>query len=275
MAVYPSHSVGIVYRYPVFTSQKKQMLKEIIIAIQSYMEAHRFIVKHRLWQWILIPGIIYSVLFCVGIYLFWTSSDTAIEYLLNITGLGKWMSATEGGWLKFLFIFGSVILKLVLMLLYFSLFKYLFLIIGSPLFAYLSEKTEAIIEGKDYPFNFMQLLKDIARGVKLALRNTLWQTVYTVSILILSFIPVLGWFTPFFALLIECYFLGFSMLDYSCERNKLSTSQSIAFIGRHKGLAIGNGIVFYLMHMVIVVGWILAPSYAVIAATLSLIKTKE
>jgi CysZ protein len=251
------------------------MLKEIIIAIQSYMEAHRFIVEHRLWKWILVPGIIYAILFFAGIILFWNSSDTAIEYLLNITGLGKWMYAIEGGWLKFLFIFGQVILKLVLMLLYFSLFKYLFLIIGSPLFAYLSEKTEAIIEGKEFPFSFAQLVKDVVRGIKLALRNTLWQTVYTVSILILSFIPVAGWFTPFFALLIECYYLGFSMLDYSSERNKLSTSQSIAFIGKHKGLAIGNGIVFYLMHTVIIVGWILAPSYAVIAATLSLIKIKK
>lgn len=251
------------------------MLKEIIIAIQSYIEAHRFIIKHRLWKWILIPGLIYALLFCTGIYLFWISSDIAIEQLLTITGLGKMLVAMESGWLKFLFIFGQVILKLVLMLLYFSLFKYLFLIIGSPLFAYLSEKTEAIMEGKDFPFSFMQLLKDIVRGIKLALRNTLWQTIYTITILLLSLIPVLGWFTPFFALLIECYYLGFSMLDYSCERNKLSTTQSLAFISKHKGLAIGNGIVFYMMHLVIIVGWILAPSYAVIAATISFYKTKQ
>ena len=180
----------------------------------------------------------------------------------------------EGGWLKFLFIFGQVILKLVLMLLYFSLFKYLFLIIGSPLFAYLSEKTEAIMEGKDFPFSLKQLLKDVARGIKLALRNTLWQTIYTITILLVSLIPLVGWFTPFFALLIECYYLGFSMLDYSCERNKLSSTQSLAFISKHKGLAIGNGIVFYMMHMVIIVGWILAPSYAVVAATISFYKTK-
>ena len=251
------------------------MLKEIIIAIQSYLVAHRFIIQHRLWKWILIPGIIYSLLFCTGIYLFWISSDIAIEQLLNITGLGKWVIAMEGGWLKFLFIFGQVILKLVLMLLYFSLFKYLFLIIGSPLFAYLSEKTEAIMEGKDFPFSFTQLLKDIARGIKLALRNTLWQTIYTITILLVSLIPLVGWFTPFFALLIECYYLGFSMLDYSCERNKLSSTQSLAFISKHKGLAIGNGIVFYMMHMVIIIGWILAPSYAVVAATISFYKTKQ
>jgi CysZ protein len=251
------------------------MLKEIITAFQSYVQAHRFIVQHKLWKWIFIPGLIYTLLFCSGIYFFWKSSNWVIFELLDITGLGKWMISIEGSWLKLLFIFGQVILKLVLMLFYFSLFKYLFLIIGSPLFAYLSEKTEAIIEGKDFPFSFHQLIKDIIRGVRLALRNTLWQTVYTLSILILSFIPFVGWFTPLIALLIECYYLGFSMLDYSCERNKLSTSESIAFIGKHKGLAIGNGVVFYLMHLVFFVGWILAPSYAVIAATLSLYKTRN
>jgi len=251
------------------------MLKDIIIAIQSYYQAHQFIVKHRLWKWILIPGIIYSLLFCVGIYLFWISSGNAIDYLLSITGLKKWMYTMEESWLKFLFIFGQIILQLVLILFYFSLFKFLFLIIGSPLFAYLSEKTSAIMEGREFPFSFPQLLKDIVRGIKLALRNALWQTVYTISILILSFIPLFGWFTPLFALLIECYYLGFSMLDYSCERNKLSPSQSVAFISRHKGLAVGNGMVFYVMHVVPFAGWILAPSYAVIAATISIYNTRE
>lgn len=250
------------------------MLKEIIIAIQSYLKAHEFIVKHRLWKWILIPGILYALLFVGGIYLFFISSSEAIDYLFTLTGLKNWMLKMEGSWFKFLFIFGQIILHLVMMLFYFSLFKYMFLIIGSPLFAYLSEKTAAIMEGRDFPFIFRQLLADILRGIRLALRNALWQTVYTFSILLLSFIPLLGWFTPLIALLVECYYLGFSMLDYSCERNKLSTSASINFIGRHKGLAVGNGIVFYTLHWLPVLGWILAPSYAVVAATISLYQTQ-
>lgn len=250
------------------------MLKEIITSIQAYYQTHRFIIKHRLWKWILIPGLIYAILFCLGIYLFVVSSNSAIEFMLQKSGVAEWMDKMQNSWLSFLLIFGQIILNLILLLFYFSLFKYLFLIIGSPLFAYLSEKTEAIIEGKEYPFSFKQLIKDIVRGIRLALRNMLWQTVYTVSILILSFIPVIGWVTPLLALLVECYYLGFSMLDYSCERNKLSTSQSITFIGRHKGLAIGNGLVFYLMHFIPVLGWLFAPSYAVIAATISLYKVK-
>ena len=215
------------------------------------------------------------ILFIVGMFFFWESSDTAVTYLSRRMGVDRWLHQQKSGILSFFFLMGEIMVRLILVLFYFSLFKYLFLIIGSPLFAYLSEKTESIIEGKDYPFSLKQLLKDVVRGIKLALRNTLWQTVYTVSLLILSFFPVVGWITPMITLFIECYYYGFSMLDYSCERHKLSPSESITYIGNHKGLAIGNGMVFYLMHLVPIVGWVLAPSYAVVAATISVYHQKD
>ncbi len=250
------------------------MLKEIIIAIQSYFEAHQFIRKHRLWKWIVIPGIIYSLLFIAGIYVFWHSSNDAVIYLIKQAGLEAWLQKQRSEWLSFLFLMIAVILRLIFLFFYFSLFKYLFLIIGSPVFAYLSEKIDSILEGKEFPFNYLQLMKDAWRSIKLALRNTLWQTVYMLSLLLLSLIPVFGWISPVIAVSIECFYYGFSMLDFSCERNKLSPAQSIDFIGRHRGLAIGNGLIFYLLHFVILVGWIFAPAYAVVAATLSLHKIK-
>jgi CysZ protein len=223
-----------------------------------------------LWKWIIIPGILYTLMFCAGMYFFWTSSDNAVSRLSAFIGVDRWLHHQQSEILSFLFMMGGIMVRLILVFFYFSLFKYLFLIIGSPLFAYLSEKTEAIIEGKDFPFNFSQLLKDIVRGIRVALRNSLWQTVYTISILILSFIPLVGWITPVISMFVECYYYGFSMLDYSCERHKLSPSESFAYIGQRRGLAIGNGLVFYLMHFIPFVGWVLAPSYAVVAATISL-----
>jgi CysZ protein len=246
------------------------LLKEIIIAIQSYVKAHHFISTHKLWKWIIIPGILYTILFCVGIYFFWESSNMAVSWLSRVIGIERWLRHQQSAALSFLFVMGGIMVRLVLVLFYFSLFKYLFLIIGSPLFAYLSEQTEALINGKTFEFEVGQLLRDMKRGIRLSLRNSLWQTVYTISILILSFIPLIGWITPVISIFVEGYYYGFSMLDYSCERHKLSPSASIAFISQHKGLAIGNGLVFYGMHFVPVLGWVLAPSYAVVAATISL-----
>jgi CysZ protein len=246
------------------------MLKEIIIAIQSYGKAHRFIKEHKLWKWIIIPGILYMILFMVSMYFFWHTASEAVAYLNHVTGLRAWLERMNSGWISFLVSFAELVLTLLLLLFYFSLFKYVWLIVGSPLFAWLSERTEALIEGKEFPFNLQQFLKDVWRGTRLALRNTVWQTVYIVAIIILGLIPLVGWAAPLFALFIECYYYGFSMLDYSCERHKLSPAESIRYVGSHKGLAIGNGLVFYGMHLVPILGWLLAPAYAVIAATISL-----
>lgn len=249
------------------------MLKEIVTAFQSYAMAHRFIKEHKLWTWILIPGILYMLLFMVSMYYFGETASYVVNHLIDSTGLHTWIAELNQAWVSFLFLFLFSSLWVLLMLFYFSLFKYIFLIIGAPLFAYLSEKTESIMEGKAYPFVFKQFLQDILRGISLAIRNSLWQTVYTIAIILLAFIPLVGWAAPVLSLFIECYYFGFAMLDHSCERHKLSSAQSIHFIARHKGLAIGNGFVFYIMHLVPIVGWVLAPSYAIIAATISLNKT--
>lgn len=247
------------------------MLKEIVIAAQSWEDARLFIQKHRLFKWIIIPGIIYAILFIVGMFFFWSSANDVISWISSQLGIETWLQKERSEWLSFLFVMTGMMLRLILVLFYFSFFKYLILIIGSPVFAYLSEKTEAIIEGKEHLFNLKDLKKDCLRSIKLAVRNCGWQSVYLIALILLSLIPVIGWITPVIALLMECYYFGFSMLDYSFARAGFTPAQSIAFTGRHKGLAIANGLIFYIMHIIIV----LAPAYAIIAATLSVHKVKN
>jgi CysZ protein len=203
-------------------------------------------------------------------YFFFKTVNGFNEWLSLNTGLKAWLDKMNSGLLGFLFTVAALTLLIIQLMLYFSLFKYVWLILGSPVFAYLSEKTDSILQQKEYPFSFRQLLKDTIRGIQIAIRNALWQTVYLLSILLLSLIPVAGLVTPLIALMIECYYYGFSMLDYNCEQRKMNASQTIYFIGNHKGLAIGNGLVFYLIHLLPIVGWVLAPAYAVIAATMSM-----
>ena len=246
------------------------MLKEIIIAIQSYFKAHQFIRKHKLWKWIIIPGIVYALLFFISMIFFIKTANHFNEWLSLKTGLKAWLDKMNSGLLGFLFTIVAFTLLLLQLMLYFSLFKYVWLIVGSPVFAYLSEKTDSILQNKEYPFSFKQLLKDAVRGAQISIRNALWQTVYVVAILVLSLVPVAGLVAPLIALLVECYYYGFSMLDYSCERRKMSASESIYYIGNHRGLAIGNGLVFYFIHLLPIIGWVFAPAYAVIASTFSL-----
>lgn len=246
------------------------LLKEIVITIQSWGEAHRFISEHKLWKWVVIPGLIYTILFITAMYFFGRSATAVIEYFTHILQLSSWIQKSENSLLGFLFTFTGIILWLVLLLFYFSFFKYICLIIGSPVFAYLSRKTEFIIEGNDHTLRWVEIKNEITRGIYVAIRNCCWQTIYLAGLILLSLVPVIGWITPLIVLVVECYFYGFSMLDYGFARNKYSPSQSIQFISRHKGLAIGNGFLFYLMHALI----IFAPAYAIIAGTLTVHKVK-
>jgi CysZ protein len=246
------------------------LLKEIVIAFQSFGEANLFVRKHKMVKWIIVPGIIYALLFIVAMILFARSANDAVSWLSQQLRIEPWLQQERSPILAFIFVMAGIMLRLVLFLFYFALFKYLILIIGSPVFAYLSEKTEAIIDNREYKFNFKQLLPDAKRGIRLALRNAGWQTVYMIGIILLSLIPVIGWITPLIAVIVECYYYGFSMLDYGLAKNDFTLQKSVYYSGRHKGLSIGNGIVFYMMHVVIV----FAPAFAIIASSLSLIKEK-
>lgn len=248
------------------------MLKEFVITIQSWGRAHRFIFQHKLTKWVLIPGLIYAALFMTGMYFFFQSVTSVIEYITQVLHLSDRLQQFRSSFLGFLFTVTGVIVYLTLLMFYFSFFKYICLILGSPLFAFLDRKTELAMAGHEETRPaWADVRKDAARGAGIALRNCGWQTVYLVALLLLSFIPVIGWITPLIVLLMECYYYGFSMLDYSFARNEYTRQQSIDYIGHHRGLAIGNGILFYLMHLILFA----APAYAIISATHTVHQVKQ
>lgn len=208
-------------------------------------------------------------------YFFGITASHVIQVVSYRTGLKQWLEARNSGLLGFLFTLASVFVWIAQMLLYFSWFKYIILIIGSPLFSYLSERTKAIVQHKEFEFDSLQFRKNIKRAVSVAFINLFWQTLFMVSILVLSFIPIAGWLTPLLALLVECYYYGFSMLDYSAESDDVSIAESNKYISHHKGLAIGNGLAFYLMHYLPLVGWVTAPAYAIVASALNMNSDNE
>jgi CysZ protein len=84
------------------------LLKELVIAVQAYFRAHQFIVRHKLWKWILIPGFIYMLLFMGGMWLFWTSSGDFLDWLFNTVGIKSWLDSMNNS--QYYFPFDSFVL---------------------------------------------------------------------------------------------------------------------------------------------------------------------
>lgn len=260
----------------------KLLIKEVGLGIKSYRTALSFIAKNKISYFYLAPLII--------AILFWTFGFIGISYFtdwLN-TLFNNWFGVTItetsfdfirdykdfiSGTGKFLI---TLILKILMLYLVFRLNKYITLILLSPVLAFLSEKVEIILTGNEFPFNFWQFIKDVWRGILIAIRNMLIEFSIIIVLWILTFfIPILLPVTTILLIGISAYFYGFSMIDYTNERKKINLSKSIYFIRKHKGLAIGNGLVYHIVMLIPFVGVVFAPITAAVAATLGVLKIDE
>lgn len=246
------------------------MFKDLLIGTRTYMDAHVLIREHKLWGFVVIPGIVNLMLFTVTIAIGWEYSDRITEIILEAIGWGDKDDSDLGVLNTIIQWFFMILFRLIFIIFYLSLYKYIVLIIMSPVLAILSDKANEILSGEKSVFNLKQFITDVVRGITIAIRNLFTELIILFLLFIFfTAIPVIGWISPILMFTVEFFFYGFSMIDYTNERKKLSVKQSSSYIYKHKGVAIANGAMFYLMLMVPVVGLMVAPAYGVVAAAIA------
>ncbi len=253
-------------------------IKEIQIGLNQYGKALPFILKNKLSYLFLFPLALNLLLFFLGFSLAGGLSEMAID-ALNASWQPEtwtfWGAEIIAGTLGFIVWF---ILKLFLIIFFAFVGGYLVLIILAPVLGFVSEKTEQIVNGKDFPFNLSQLIKDMIRGILLAVRNFFYELFFILLLFLLSFIPVIGLITAPILFVLSAYFYGFSFIDYTSERRKVGLKDSVHYVKRHKGLAIGSGSVYAGVLLIPIIGVSLAGFIAIIstvAATLSIIEMEK
>jgi len=235
------------------------MFKGIIKGIGYYKGSLRLINDLNLWKFFLIPiGI--CVLVALAIFFLASGlSDNVADYLMQ--------SWTWSWGRKTMHAIFEVMAFLIIILAGFLVFKRVVMALSAPFMSPISEKIEERITGNkiNSGASFMELL---IRGIKINMRNLFLELLWTFLLFIIGFIPVIGLLTAPVIFLIQAYFIGFGNMDYTLERH-MSFNKSIAFVQKNKGLAMGNGIVFALMLLIPVFGFIIAIPFSVTASTVA------
>lgn len=240
------------------------MLKEIIIAIAAYGQAHRWMLQHRFWRVLWLPALLYALLLLGGIYLFGQSAAIIVsEQLLVKLGIRNWVDRSNSTLLRFVVSFTGFIWWVMLLQVYGMLFRYLWLALAAPLLLNAMRQVQAVTR-QHLPAS--PTPATLGRVYRLLGRNLLWQLVYMLALSLVALIPVVGWVIPFLVLLMECYYQGFGLLDMALAHHGVGPGAAIRHSGRHKGYALGQGMVYYAFHMVPLLGWALAPAYSLLAA---------
>ena len=235
------------------------MIQNIIRGLQVYTGAYSLISKLKLWKYFVIPVIISIVVFAMIFVSAYGLSDNLGEWIASIW-VWEFGKATFTAISTFI---GGIVIFAIGLILY----KHIIMALSSPFMSPVSEKIEAYFTGKPAK-NYVNtnFSKQLIRGVRIGMRNLFKELTLTIPILLLKLIPVVNIFSTILLFLVQAYYAGFANMDYTLERH-FKYRDSVAFIRKNRGLAIGNGIGFLLLLLIPVVGVILVLPLSVTSAS--------
>ncbi|MFY7943334.1 MAG: EI24 domain-containing protein [Crocinitomicaceae bacterium] len=249
-------------------------MNSFLIGFSALFKGISFSLKHfRIW--FLVPITLWLVL-TLGIS--FQLSKWLVPYFLELiestTGMKLANESIADSWTKFLKIGISwgviIVIKILIWYVLSRYLKYLILVLLSPLFAFLSEKTEEKISGKTYSFSFRQFFKDVIRGIGITCRNLMIETgLIVIGSIISFFLPILAPVIIILLFLINCYFMAFNFFDYVAERKRMSISESVKFMRSNKVLLIGFGVAYNIVAWIPLLDWVLAPISAASGAVIA------
>lgn len=247
--------------YYCYSKPKKAMIQQFIQAIESYFLAIKYMSKRSLWRWQIGPGIIS---FFLGAVIF----GLAYQFGNNLGNIMSSWYPFEFGKSVVEWIF-LIMGKIMIVVTGLFAYRYILLILISPMLSILSEKVEEIyLENPNQAgFSIRRMARDIKRGIHITLRNLFRELGYTLGLLLLSFVPGASILTAPLTFSVQSYYAGFANMDFTLERY-MDVKSRVRFVKRNKGMAVGNGLVFLVLLMVPVLGLFFAPTLGVIAATL-------
>ena len=254
------------------------VFKGFRIGIRAYGKAADILFSRQFRWFLLLPLLVLVLVFIGGNLLISWSGDSLYKVVED--RINNWVESVS--WLQWMDKAAGFLIKFVLRILYFFLFAtfggYVVLMVMSPVYSWLSERAEAHLSGKSYPFSVRQFFWEIFRGIWIALRNMAFQLFLTLLLFFCSFIPLIGLLVPFAVFFLSAYFYGFSFVDYVVERKKFNVRESVRYVNRNAGVVMGIGSVFTLALMIPWGNWIaccFVSLLSVVAAAVALNKIDQ
>lgn len=213
-----------------------RFLKNLLFGYKAYIKAIKFIIEHKLYWYFTIPAILMLGIYQLGDMIRHHHVKPQVDNMNEIV----WY-----------LLFMMIEISIALLLMKFA--KYLVVVLLSPLLSNLSMKTEKMLTGNTYKFNFQQLISDVKRAVRIVIRNIMWEYFFFIIIFVVSY---LGWEDPqkspvfYLTFVIGFFYYGFGFLDYINERRRLNMDQSIMFVRENRGLAVAIGSIYSIMILV-------------------------
>ena len=237
--------------------------RDFILTVKNYQKVFPFIQENKLWKGALRYSWLSKFLFLVGLLLslhfgkflldWWNS-----EPLATGLSMGKIANLTKDTFQEAhqLVISGG--------------YKYVILILLEVIIYHFSRKTYEVLSGEPSKATLNDFLRAQIRMIKVIVFSFIMEMVFVIIAQLILSILGLDMIELIVVFLIQCFFLGFAIVDNYNEIHGMSINQSFKYTRQYLGVAVAVGMILYVLMMIPLFGTVFAPILVAVGATLTM-----
>ena len=206
-------------------------------------------------RYVLVPLILNIFLFGALIWTGYSQFAPTVEWMMSF--VPDWLSFLEG----ILWFFITLLTAIIV----FFIFTPVANIIAAPFNAIMAEKVEELLTGKDINsgVSLMTIIKD---SIMSQIGKLVYILLWSLVLIIISFIPVINLISPFLWLIFGSWLLSLEYLDYPMGNHDLTFKQQKQTLKKRRGLSLGFGGSVMVLTSIPIINFIVMP-VAVAGAT--------
>ena len=239
-----------------------RVVSDFVFALITCMRAPNFILRHRLWKGftdyklvvitILILGLLSGITFLQSILEWWQGIEITSVGDIGVQAASLFSNVFDSEFN----LFNS------------GAYKYLVLIVMELLIFHTVIKTRAILTGEMEDLTTKLFLTAQIRMIKVSLFTWVAEMVFKIMLTTALSIVGLKFLDGGLSFLIECFFLGFVLVDNYNELNGMDIKPSFKYTMQFMGASTAIGLFMYLLILIPMLGPILGTLFGAVAATI-------
>ncbi|MEM7104019.1 MAG: EI24 domain-containing protein [Bacteroidota bacterium] len=247
-----------------FSEIANRFPKDFVFGISKLRAAYPFIRKNELWKgmdkypWaislLILIGMIVGIKFLTICFGWWGNLESTEPMAVASSLAGLFGDIFSEGYQ--LFFLGGV--------------KYIILILMEVIIFHFIRKTIQTLTGEVQSSTLQDFINAEIRMIKVVIMAWFLETIIAFAIKIFLGIVGYDFLIPFAILTVQCYFLGYVVLDNYFEVIGKNIKESTQEIKKYAGLSTSVGVAMYILLFIPLLGAILAPVIGSVAASLAL-----
>jgi len=238
------------------------ILSQFFRTLRTFLSVPVFVRDHKLWLGFARNRLVVIALLLLGVLLSFQIVNTLLDWWAQLKIDNPIDAGIQTGYLignlassgyQFMFAGG---------------YKYVVLVVMELLIFHMTLRTHSIVSGLQEELTTDVFLKAQIRMIKVSAFSFGMELVASICIKVVFSIIGFQFLKPIALFLAQSFFLGFALVDNYNEIHNLKIKESFKRTLQYSGVAIGCGIVLYLLILIPLVGPFVGPMVGAIAATL-------